>query len=52
MSLLRMNEQVRKALNLCWLPMTAPWLIDQPLPIPKRLAGWLTDNDPSRHCPP
>ena len=29
MSLLRMNEQVRKTLNLCWLPMTAPWLIDQ-----------------------
>ena len=23
MSLLRMNEQVRKTLNLCWLPMTA-----------------------------
>ena len=49
MSLLRMNEQVRKTLNLCWLPMTAPWLIDQlfahPEPYSKSLAGWLTDND-------
>ena len=48
MSLLRMNEQVRKTLNLCWLPMTAPWLIDQLFAHPERLkslAGWLTDND-------
>ena len=48
MSLLRMNEQVRKTLNLCWLPMTAPWLIDQLFAHPERLkslAGWMTDDD-------
>ena len=48
LSLLRMNEQVRKTLNLCWLPMTAPWLIDQLFAKPERLkalAGWLTDDD-------
>lgn len=50
MSLLRMNEQVRKTLNLCWLPMTAPWLIDQLFAHPERLqrmAGWMTDDDVS-----
>lgn len=48
MSLLRMNDQVRKTLNLCWLPMTGPWLIDQLFAHPERLkslAGWLTDED-------
>lgn len=48
MSLLRMNEQVRKTLNLCWLPMTAPWLIDQLFAHPERLkslARWMTDDD-------
>ena len=48
MSLLRMNEQVRKTLNLCWLPMTGPWLIDQLFAHPERLkslAGWLSDED-------
>jgi DNA helicase IV len=48
MSLLRMNEQVRKTLNLCWLPMTGPWLIDQLFAHPERLkslAGWLSNDD-------
>ncbi|NMM97758.1 HelD family protein [Bifidobacterium olomucense] len=48
LSLLRMNEQIRKTLNLCWLPMTAPWLIDQLFARPERLktlAGWMSDED-------
>ncbi|KFI93363.1 ATP-dependent DNA helicase [Bifidobacterium saguini DSM 23967] len=48
MQLLRMNDTVRKTLNLCWLPMTGPWLIDQLFAHPERLkslAGWLSDDD-------
>ncbi|NMM92943.1 HelD family protein [Bifidobacterium oedipodis] len=48
MSLLRMNEKVRKTLNLCWLPMTGPWLIDQLFARPERLrsyAPWMSDED-------
>ena len=55
MSLLRMNEQVRKTLNLCWLPMTAPWLIDQLFahPEPSEVSGWLADRQRHRGtCPP
>ncbi|OZG63515.1 ATP-dependent DNA helicase [Bifidobacterium lemurum] len=47
-SLLRMNDKVRKTLNLCWLPMTAPWLIDQLFSRPDKLramAPWLSDDD-------
>ena len=47
-SLLRMNDKVRKTLNLAWLPMTAPWLIDNMFSKPKRLkrfAPWLSDAD-------
>lgn len=47
-SLLRMNEQVRKTLNLCWLPMTAPWLIDQLFAHPERLKS-LAGCDRQRH---
>ena len=48
MSLLRMNEKVRKTLNLCWLPMTGPWLIDQLFSRPERLrsyAPWMSNED-------
>lgn len=48
MQLLRMNDQVRKTLNLCWLPMTGPWLIEQLFARPdrlKRFAPWLSDED-------
>lgn len=48
MQLLRMNDTVRKTLNLCWLPMTGTWLIDQLFAHPERLstlAGWLSDDD-------
>ena len=48
MSLLRMNDAVRKTLNLCWLPMTGTWLIDQLFSHPERLkslGGWLNDED-------
>ena len=47
-SLLRMNDKVRTTLNLAWLPMNAPWLIDNMFSKPKRLkrfAPWLTDDD-------
>ena len=45
---LRMNDKVRRTLNLAWLPMTGPWLIDQLWSKPQRLralAPWLTDGD-------
>lgn len=48
MQLLRMNDAVRKTLNLCWLPMTGPWLIDQLFAHPERLkafGGWLSNDD-------
>ena len=44
-SLLRMDDKVRKTINLAWLPMNAPWLIDQLWSHPERLhrlAPWLT----------
>lgn len=45
---LRMNDDVRKTLNLAWLPMTGRWLIDQLFSKPvqlRRFAPWLTDDD-------
>ncbi|KAA8815761.1 ATP-dependent DNA helicase [Bifidobacterium callitrichos] len=47
-SLLRMNDKVRVALNLAWLPMTGPWLIDDMFSKPDKLrhfAPWLSDED-------
>ncbi|NEG54375.1 HelD family protein [Bifidobacterium platyrrhinorum] len=47
-SLLRMNDKVRVALNLAWLPMTGPWLIDDMFSKPaklRRFAPWLDDAD-------
>jgi DNA helicase IV len=45
---LRMNDEVRHALNIAWLPMTGPWLIDQLFSKPaqlRRFAPWLNDAD-------
>ncbi|WP_314686814.1 ATP-dependent DNA helicase [uncultured Bifidobacterium sp.] len=45
---LALNDAVRHALNLAWLPMTATWLIDQMLAKPaqlRRYAPWLDDDD-------
>ncbi len=45
---LRMNDDIRKALNLAWLPMTGMWLIDQLFSKPvqlRRFAPWLSDAD-------
>ena len=42
-----MNDEVRRTLNLAWLPMTGPWLIDQLWSHPERLralAPWLTEE--------
>lgn len=47
-SMLRMNEQVRRTLNLAWLPMTGEWLIDNLFSHPTQLrmhAPWLSDKD-------
>ena len=49
-SQLMLNDELRHALNLAWLPMTAPWLIDQMLAKPaqlRRFAPWLTDGEVS-----
>lgn len=43
-----MNDDIRRALNLAWLPMTGPWLIDQLFSKPRQLrrfASWLDDDD-------
>lgn len=45
---LALNDAVRRALNLAWLPMTATWLIDQMLAKPaqlRRYAPWLDDDE-------
>lgn len=45
---LRMDNNVRKALNLCWLPMTGQWLLDQLFSKPEQLraaAPWLSDDE-------
>ena len=47
-SMLRMNDQVRVALNLAWLPMTGPWLLDDMFSKPhklRRYAPWLGEDD-------
>ncbi|BDR53280.1 DNA helicase [Bombiscardovia nodaiensis] len=44
-ALLRMNDQVRKTINLAWLPMKADWLLDNLWSHPAlitRLAPWLS----------
>lgn len=46
-SLLRMNDKVRVALNLAWLPMTAQWMLDDMFSKPhklRRYAPWLSDE--------
>lgn len=48
MQQLRMNDAVRRTLNLAWLPMTGPWLIDQLFAKPyqlHRFAPWLNDEE-------
>jgi DNA helicase IV len=45
---LKLNDDIRIALNLAWLPMTGPWLIDQMFSKPKQLqrfAPWLTTDE-------
>ncbi|MDF7664158.1 AAA family ATPase [Bifidobacterium sp. ESL0763] len=45
---LRLNDDIRHTLNLAWLPMTAPWLIDQMFAKPaqlRRFAPWLSEDD-------
>lgn len=45
---LKMNDDIRKTLNLAWLPMNAAWLIDQMFSRPeqlRRFAPWLSDRD-------
>lgn len=47
-SQLRMNDSIRRALNLAWLPMTGEWLIEQLLSKPaqlRRFAPWLSAAD-------
>lgn len=47
-SQLRLNEKVRVALNLAWLPMSGTWLIDDMFSKPARLqrfAPWLTQDE-------
>lgn len=47
-SMLRMNDRVRRTLNLAWLPMTGEWLVDNLLSHPSQLrahAPWLSDAD-------
>lgn len=45
---LKMHDEIRKTLNLAWLPMNGPWLIDQLFAKPeqlRRFAPWLSDDD-------
>ena len=56
---LRLNDKVRVALNLAWLPMNGTWLIDNLWSHPLRLralAPWLDDDGPTprsrRRSPP
>lgn len=47
-SQLRMDDSVRITLNLAWLPMNAPWLIDQLFAKPDQLhrfAPWMSLSD-------
>jgi DNA helicase IV len=48
MQQLRMNDALRKTLNLAWLPMTGTWLADQLFAKPdqlRRFAPWLEERD-------
>lgn len=48
MQQLRMNDALRKTLNLAWLPMTGIWLVDQLFTKPdqlRRFAPWLEERD-------
>jgi DNA helicase IV len=48
MQQLRMNDALRKTLNMAWLPMTGEWLIDQLFCKPEQLhrfAPWLDERD-------
>ncbi len=48
MQQLRMNDALRKTLNMAWLPMTGEWLIDQLFCKPeqlRRFAPWLDKRD-------
>lgn len=48
MQQLRMNDGLRKTLNLAWLPMTGEWLVDQLFAKPqqlRRFAPWLEERD-------
>ena len=48
MQQLRMNDALRKTLNLAWLPMTGEWLVDQLFCKPqqlRRFAPWLEERD-------
>lgn len=43
-----MNDDLRKTLNLAWLPMTGEWLVDQLFAKPqqlRRFAPWLEERD-------
>lgn len=45
---LRMSDNLRKTLNLAWLPMTGEWLVDQLFAKPeqlRRFAPWLDEHD-------
>lgn len=47
-SLIRMNDKIRKTINLAWLPMEPLWLLDNLWSHPallSRLAPWLTPTD-------
>lgn len=47
-SLIRMNDKIRKTINLAWLPMEPQWLLDNLWSHPallSRLAPWLTPTD-------
>ena len=48
MQQLCMNDDLRKTLNLAWLPMTGEWLVDQLFAKPqqlRRFAPWLEERD-------
>lgn len=47
-STLRMNDSIRIALNLAWLPMNANWFLEDLWAKPQKLrhyASWLSDDD-------
>ncbi|OTA27565.1 ATP-dependent DNA helicase [Alloscardovia macacae] len=49
-STLQMSDTLRRVLNTAWLPMNAPWLVNDMLSKPHRIrqfAPWLKDNEVS-----